>query len=222
MQVKLTETEKIRILNSEDIYSVMQRILTRENKIERNKEHFWIIGLAQNSRILYIELISIGTINSAPVDPMEVFSIALQKRTVKVILVHNHPSGNVRPSEEDKDITDRLIQVGNIVNIQVIDHLIITEKSYNSFSDTGIMNELERSTKYVPKYVLQERIKKEAEKIGEDRGEKRKALKIAQELKNKTFPNHLIVQLTGITEAEAKKLKAQKEEPKARPRQRTI
>jgi DNA repair protein RadC len=220
MQVKLTETEKIRILNSEDIYSVMQRILLRENKIERNKEHFWIIGLAQNSRILYVELISVGTINKTIVEPMEVFSIALQKRTVKVVLVHNHPSGNVRPSEEDKDVTDRLIQVGKIINIEVIDHLIITDKTYNSFSDTGIMNELERSTKYVPPYILQERIKKEAEKIGEDRGEKRRALKIAQELKNKTFPNHLIVQLTGITEAEAKKLKAQKEEPKAKPRKR--
>jgi DNA repair protein RadC len=210
MQVKLTETEKIRILNSEDIYSVMQRILLRENKIERNKEHFWIIGLAQNSRMLYIELISIGTINSAPVDPMEVFSIALQKRTVKVILVHNHPSGNVRPSEEDKDITDRLIQVGNIVNIQVIDHLIITDKTYNSFSDTGIMNELERSTKYVPPYILQERIKKEAEKIGEERAEKRKVKEFAQTLKNKDFPINLIVDLTGIAEAEAKKLKVQK------------
>lgn len=217
MQVKLTETEKIRILNSEDIYSVMQKILMRENKIERNKEHFWIIGLAQNSRILYIELISIGTINSTPVEPMEVFSIALQKRTVKVILVHNHPSGSVRPSEEDKDITDRLIQVGNIINIQVIDHLIITDKTYNSFSDTGLMYELERSTKYVPKYVLQERIKKEAKELGKQENK----LQIAQTLKNKTFPNHLIIELTGITEAEAKKLKVQKEEPKARPRKRT-
>jgi DNA repair protein RadC len=216
MQVKLAETEKIRVLNSEDIYSVMQRILLREKKIERNKEHFWIIGLAQNSRILYIELISVGTINQTIVEPMEVFSIALQKRTVKVILVHNHPSGGVRPSEEDKDITDRLIQVGNIINIKVLDHLIITDKTYNSFSDTGLMHELERSTKYVPKYILQQRLKKEAEEIGE----KRKALKIAQELKNKTFPNHLIVQLTGITEAEAKKLKVQKE-LKAKPRKRT-
>ena len=220
MQVKLNELEKIRIVNSEDIYSVMQRILMRENKIERNKEHFWIIGLAQNSRILYIELISIGTINSAPVDPMEVFSIALQKRTVKIILVHNHPSGNIKPSEEDKDITDRLIQVGNIINIKVLDHLIITEKTYNSFSDTGIMNELELSTKYVPNYILQERIKKEAEKIGEDRAEKRKIKEFAQTLKNKDFPINLIVDLTGIAEAEAKKLKKQKEVPKAKPRKR--
>lgn len=221
MQVKLTEIEKIRILNSEDIYSVMQRILLRENKIERNKEHFWIIGLAQNSRILYIELISIGTINSAPVDPMEVFSIALQKRTVKIILVHNHPSGNIRPSEEDKDITDRLIQVGKIINIEVLDHLIITDKTYNSFSDTGIMNELERSTKYVPPYILQERIKKEVKELGIKEGENRKTKMFAQTLKNKDFPINLIVDLTGIAEAEAKKLKKQKEEPKAKPRKRT-
>lgn len=206
MQVKLSELEKIRVLNSDDIYSVMQRILLREKKIERNKEHFWIIGLAQNNRILYIELISVGTINSVPVEPMEVFSIALQKRTVQVILVHNHPSGGIKPSEEDKDITDRLIQVGNIINIKVLDHLIISEKSYHSFSDSGLMAELERSTKYVPKYILMERMKKEA---AEKAVEKNK-LKIAQELKNKGFTLSQIVELTGITEEEAKKLKVKK------------
>jgi DNA repair protein RadC len=206
MQVKLTEIEKIKILNSEDIYGVMQRVLMRENKIERNKEHFWIIGLAQNNKILYIELISVGTINQTLVEPMEVFSIALQKRTVKIILIHNHPSGGIKPSEEDKDITDRLIQVGNIINIEVIDHLIITEKTYNSFGDSGLLRELERSTKYVPPYILQERIKRETAQVATQKA----LLKVAQELKNKTFPNNLIVELTGITEEEAKKLKVQK------------
>ena len=112
MNVKLTASEKIRILNSTDIYDVMQKVLMRENKIDRNKEHFWIIGLANNNKILYIELISLGTIKSTLVEPMEVFSIALQKRSVKVILVHNHPSGELLPSEQDKDLTDRLQQIG--------------------------------------------------------------------------------------------------------------
>jgi DNA repair protein RadC len=206
MQVKLSELEKIRVLNSEDIYSIMQRVLMRENKIERNKEHFWILGLAQNNRILYIELISLGTINKTLVEPMEVFSIALQKRSVKVILAHNHPSGAVKASDEDKDITDRLIQVGNIIKIKVMDHLIITEKKYNSFKDTGLMDVLEKSTKYVPKYILQERLKKEAEEIAAQK----KALQIAQQLKNKGFLVPHIVELTGITEAEAKKLKVRK------------
>jgi DNA repair protein RadC len=206
MQVKLSEIEKIRVLNSEDIYSIMQRVLMRENKIERNKEHFWILGLAQNNRILYIELISLGTINKTLVEPMEVFSIALQKRSIKVILAHNHPSGAVKASDEDKDITDRLIQVGNIIKIKVMDHLIITEKKYNSFKDTGLMDVLEKSTKYVPKYILQERLKKEAEEIIR----KNEKMQIAQQLKNKGFLVPHIVELTGITEAEAKKLKLKK------------
>jgi DNA repair protein RadC len=210
MQVKLTEIEKIRVLNSEDIYSVMQRILMRENKIERNKEHFWIIGLATNNRILYIELISLGTISSTPVQPMEVFSIALQKRTVKIVLVHNHPAGSMRPSEEDKDITDRLIQVGLFLNIPVIDHLIINEKTYYSFNDSNLLYELSKSTKYVPPYILMERIKKEVADITAEKTLQKRNLQIAQQLKNKGFTISQIVELTGITEAEAKKLKVQK------------
>jgi DNA repair protein RadC len=206
MQVKLTEIEKIKILNSEDIYLVMQRVLMRENKIERNKEHFWIIGLANNNRILYIELISLGTVNSAPVQPMEVFSIALQKRTVKIVLVHNHPAGSLKPSDEDKDITDRLIQVGLFLNIPVIDHLIITEKTYYSFNDSNLLYELSLSKKYVLPYKEQERLLKEREELGAQK----RNIHIAQQLKNKGFTISQIAELTSITEEEAKKLKAQK------------
>jgi DNA repair protein RadC len=206
MQVKLTEIEKIKILNSEDIYLVMQRVLMRENKIERNKEHFWIIGLANNNRILYIELISLGPVTSTPVQPMEVFSIALQKRTVKIVLVHNHPAGSLKPSDEDKDITDRLIQVGLFLNIPVIDHLIITEKTYYSFNDSNLLYELSLSKKYVLPYKEQERLLKEREETAVQK----RNLQYAQVLKNKSFPVSMIVELTGITEAEAKKLKAQK------------
>lgn len=209
MQVKLSELEKIKILNSEDIYGVMQRILMRENKIERNKEHFWIIGLASNNKILYIELISVGTINKTLVEPMEVFSIALQKRTVKIVLVHNHPSGSISPSDADKDITDHLLQVGSFLNIPVVEHLIISLKTYYSFSDTGLLYQLSKSEKYVLPYKLKEKIRKEAEEVGEDKGVNRRSKEIAQTLKNKDFPVSLIVDLTGITAAEAKKLKKQ-------------
>lgn len=61
---------------------------------------------------------------------MEVFSFALQKRAVKIILCHNHPSGELNPSDADKDVTDRLIQVGIILNCHVADHLIITPKTF--------------------------------------------------------------------------------------------
>ncbi|CAA6826957.1 MAG: DNA repair protein RadC, partial [uncultured Aureispira sp.] len=154
MDIQLTDSEKIKILNSDDIYGIMQKILLREQKIDQNREHFWVIGLENNHRILFIELVSLGTVNQALVKPMEVFSLALQKRAVKIILCHNHPSGELKPSDADKDITDKLIQVGIIVNTPVLDHLIISTKSYLSFGDIGLFQELELSTKYVPPYKL--------------------------------------------------------------------
>ena len=105
--------------------------------------------------------------NATIAEPMEVFSLALQKRAVNIVLVHNHPSGELKPSDSDLDTTDRLIQVGSIVNLPVFDHLIISEKSYLSFRDVGYLRELSKSTKYVPSYILIEKFKKEAEELKE-------------------------------------------------------
>ncbi|GAA3594687.1 JAB domain-containing protein [Flavivirga amylovorans] len=206
MDIKLTEEEKIKILNSDDIYGIMQKILLRENKIDQNREHFWVIGLENNNRILFIELISLGTVNKTFAEPMEVFSFALQKRAVKIILCHNHPSGELKPSEADKDVSDKLIQVGIIVNTEVIDHLIISTKSYLSFSDTGLLGELKKSTKYVPKYVLEKRIKKEATEIAK-RNEK---IEIAKELKRKGIDEQTISESTGLSLEEVEKLRVKK------------
>lgn len=206
MDIKLTEQEKIKILNSDDIYGIMQRILLRDNKIDQNREHFWVIGLANNNRILFIELISLGTVNATLVEPMEVFSFALQKRAVKIILCHNHPSGELKPSEADKDISDRLIQVGIIVDTEVVDHLIISDKSYLSFEDIGLLDELKKSTKYVPKYVLEQRLKKEASEIAE----KKKAIEIAKAFKRSGLDSELIAKNTGLTIEEVKKLRVKK------------
>ena len=206
MDIKLTEEEKIKILNSDDIYGIMQKILLRENKIDQNREHFWVIGLENNNRILFIELISLGTVNQTLVKPMEVFSFALQKRAVKIILCHNHPSGELKPSEADKDISDRLIQVGIIVDTEVIDHLIISEKSYLSFKDIGLLDELKKSTKYVPSYVLEQRIRKEATEIAE----KKKAVEIAKAMKRENEKNEKIAVFTGLSIEEIEKLRVRK------------
>ena len=206
MDIKLTEEEKIKILNSDDIYGIMQKVLLRENKIDQNREHFWVIGLANNNRILFIELISLGTVNQTLAEPMEVFSFALQKRAVKIILCHNHPSGELKPSEADKDISDKLIQVGIIVNTEVLDHLIISDKSYLSFNDTGLLDELKKSTKYVPKYVLEQRFKKEATEIAN----KKKTVEIAKEFKRNGVDNETIAISTGLSIEEVEKLRVKK------------
>jgi len=210
MNVKLTKAEKIKILNSDDLYGIMQRILLRENKIDRNREHFWVIGLEHNNRILFIELISKGTVKSVLVEPMEVFSLALQKRAASIILCHNHPSGELQPSEADKDITDRLIQTGKIVKTPVADHFIISEKSYLSFADTALLDLIKQSKKYVPNYVRVQEIKKEAKDIGKKAGKEEKAKEIAKAMKAAGEPIEKIATFTGLSVTQIKRIKVGK------------
>lgn len=206
MDIELTDAERIKVLNSDDLYSIMQKILLRENKIDQNRQHFWVVGLENNQRILFVELISLGSVSKSLVEPMEVFSLALQKRAVKIILCHNHPTGDLKPSDEDKDITDRLIQVGLIVDTPVLDHMIISEKSYLSFEDIGLMDQLRESTKHVPTYVMIEKAKKEAAKIAQHN----KALDIAKKLKRIGTNNIIIAQVTGIPLEEVEALRVRK------------
>lgn len=168
MNIKLADKDKIKVGNPDDLYAIMQRILLRENNIDREKEHFWIVGMNMAGVILYIELISMGSVRATTVEPMNVFRVAVLKGACRVIAVHNHPSGDLKPSEEDKDLTDRLIQVGMILAITLEDHLIINPSTYMTFKRTGLMGVLEKSLKYVPTYQIIERIRNEEKAIRED------------------------------------------------------
>jgi len=209
MNIQLPDEQKIKILCSDDLFSIMQQVLLREQKIDQDREHFWTVSLDNANRVLNIELVSMGTVNSTPVEPMEVFSVPLQKRTVKLMIVHNHPSGELKPSDADKDITDRLIQVGKIINVPVLDHLIITDKSYYSFLDHGVMEELEQSLKYVPAYEIRKRYEKAAQEIGEVKGEKRKATEMAKAMKEEGIAIATIAKISGLSEAVIKRLKGE-------------
>lgn len=169
MDIKLSKNDKRYVHGTEDVYDIMQRILRRENKIDREKEHFWIIGMNEAGYILYIELIALGTVRSVDVEPMNVYRVAVMKNATRVIAIHNHPSGRLIPSKSDLDITDRLIQVGRILNIYLIDHLIISTENYESFKSMGVMDELEKSLKYVPTYQVVEQIRKEEKKIAREK-----------------------------------------------------
>lgn len=205
MNIDLSNEEKIKVLNGNDLYGIMQRILLREEKIDQDREHFWVVGMANNNRILFIELISLGAVNKTIVEPMEVFSLALQKRSVRIILVHNHPSGELMPSEADKDITDRLIQVGKIVNLEVWDHLIISTNTYLSFRDTGLFDQLKLSTKYVPQYQLEAQYKKQAEQLAERSATLAKS-EIAIKFLSKGISIELISDATGLSIEEIRSL----------------
>lgn len=209
MNINLSSEEKIKVLNGDDLYGIMQRILLRADKIDQDREHFWIVGLATNNRILFIELIGLGSVNATIAEPMDVFSFALQKRAVKIILVHNHPSGELKPSPADLDMTDRLIQVGVIVNTEVYDHLIITKRSYMSFRETGVLDELKESKKYVvPTMPLDDRLKLKAEQLAEKNAVFVKS-EIALKLLGKGVDLETISETTGLSIEEIQQLRSE-------------
>lgn len=169
MDIKLGKNDKRYIEGSDDVFSIMQHVLLRENKIDKEKEHFWIIGMNEAGYILYIELIALGSVNAVNIEPMNVYRVAVMKNATRVIAIHNHPTGRLAPSNADLDITDRLIQVGRILNIALVDHLIISTEAYESFRSMGIMDDLEKSLTYIPTYQVVEQIRKEEKKIAREK-----------------------------------------------------
>ncbi|NQU63382.1 MAG: DNA repair protein RadC [SAR324 cluster bacterium] len=106
---------------------------------KQKQEAFYTLILDNKHRKILLKLITRGTLNQSLVHPREVFAPAIQLRAAAVILIHNHPSGDPQPSRQDIDITKRLIEVGNIVGINVLDHVIIGQESYFSFADEELM-----------------------------------------------------------------------------------
>ena len=98
-----------------------------------HKEHFYIIVL--NSRNWSVAEVSIGSLNASIVHPREVFAEAIKNKAASVIFVHNHPSGDPEPSEGDLVITKRLVEAGKILEIEVVDHIIVTRNSFLSFKE---------------------------------------------------------------------------------------
>ena len=207
MNVRLSQDQKVKVLNSLDVYKIMQQILLRENKIRRNQEHFWVVGLDNKNKILFIELISLGAVNRMQVDPPEVFRMAIYKMAVRMILVHNHPSGEASPpSNGDLDMTDHMIKSGRMLKIQVIDHLIITEKDFLSMADKGIIAKLEKSGRYELVDKEKAELKKFHDEMVRERAEKEKALDIAKKMKAKGYDADTIKELTGLSKWDIKKL----------------
>jgi DNA repair protein RadC len=152
MKVRLSKEHRNKQINyGGSLYPVMQQILMRESKIHRAIEHFWVASLDNKNRLLNVELVNLGSVNRLHVKPPEVFRIAIYKAAPKVVLVHNHPSGDIgkhAPNEHDKNFTDHMIKAGKLLNIDVVDHLVISETNFYSFNDRGYMQLLLKSGKY--------------------------------------------------------------------------
>ncbi len=122
-----------KITSSKAVFDIMQPIIG-----ELPHEEFWIIYLNNSNKVIYKSQISKGGITGTVVDARVVFKTALEHNAVAMILVHNHPSGVLQASEPDKQVTRQLKTAGASLDIKVLDHVIITERSYLSFVDEGI------------------------------------------------------------------------------------
>lgn len=125
--------KKDKITSSNDAYQIMAPILT-----DINHEEFWVLFLNRSNIVLKKERISIGGISGTVVDSRIIFKKSLDLLASSIILIHNHPSGNLNPSKADISVTNRLKEGGKLLDISVLDHLILTETGYYSFADEGI------------------------------------------------------------------------------------
>ena len=102
-------------------------------------EQFWLILLNRAHQVLQFERVSAGGVSGTVVDPKIIFRKALHGQASSLILCHNHPSGNTKPSPADLEITKKLKLAGQHLEISVVDHLIVTHRGYFSFADEGLM-----------------------------------------------------------------------------------
>lgn len=103
------------------------------------KEKFLVICLNSANKIIRYEIISVGSLNSSIVHAREVFKVAIENNSANIILLHNHPSGNEEPSNEDIQVTKRLVEAGKILEINVFDHIIIAGNKFTSFVEKKII-----------------------------------------------------------------------------------
>lgn len=126
--------EKKKISSSSSVFELMQPVIG-----ELPHEEFWIIYLNNSNKVIDQLLLSKGGITGTLVDVRLALKKALELGATAIILTHNHPSGNLSPSAADKQLTTKLKTAGDSLDIKVLDHIIVTEKSYFSFADEGLL-----------------------------------------------------------------------------------
>ncbi|MDR6762434.1 DNA repair protein RadC [Flavobacterium sp. 2755] len=122
-----------KIISSKNTFEIMQPIIG-----ELSHEEFWVLFLNNSNKVISKSQLSKGGITGTIVDIRLVFKLALENGATGLILCHNHPSGNLNPSDADKQITKKIKTAGEILDVKILDHLIITETKYYSFVDEGI------------------------------------------------------------------------------------
>jgi len=131
---EIEPTKRFKISSSEDAFHLIKNDL-----IDLNHEEFWLILMKRNNEVIKKEMLSKGGVSGTIVDSKLVFKMALDEMASGIILAHNHPSGNQKPSLDDLSLTKKLKEAGKSLDIAILDHLIIADDQYFSFADEGIL-----------------------------------------------------------------------------------
>lgn len=123
---------RLQVTNSTIIFNYYKDILG-----DKKQEYFYAVYLDNQKKIITDQRLFIGTINYSVVHPREIFKEAYKLSASFIICIHNHPSGNVMPSKEDITITENLVKIGDLLNVKVIDHIIISKTNYYSFFENN-------------------------------------------------------------------------------------
>lgn len=134
-RIKKSEVQELKkITSSADVFHIMQPIIG-----DLPHEEFWVLCLNNSNKIIYQFQLSKGGLTSTVVDVRMLFKTALEHLATAIILLHNHPSGQLKPSGADQQITKKIAQAGDHLEIKLLDHVIITKESYYSFADEGLI-----------------------------------------------------------------------------------
>lgn len=125
--------DTVRISRAQDILPLVSDL------IEKRQEHFVCISLNGANEVIEKRTVTVGLLNMSPVHPREVFADVIVDRAAAVIFAHNHPSGDLQPSDADLKMHEQLTGAGNILGIRILDHLIVSRKGYLSFQEAGII-----------------------------------------------------------------------------------
>jgi DNA repair protein RadC len=137
MVIELKEKQKVLVGGSKPVYKLVWSCIQSMQPFDREKEMFFVIGVTRALQVKFIDMVSMGTLHTVIVEPREVFRNAILHGANSIILCHNHPSGNFKPSNEDKKVTETMVNAGKILHISVVDHVIVSSDGYYSFADEG-------------------------------------------------------------------------------------
>ena len=127
--------DRIKVQTSDEVYRACSLFWPGFDHVE----YFYILLLNRSNQILGAHLLSKGGITGTVIDVRVIFQVALKTSAVSLVCLHNHPSGNLTPSDADRQITEKIKQAGKILDISLLDHLIITSEKYFSFADDGLL-----------------------------------------------------------------------------------